>query len=701
MFQRSKLPLAVALTIAGLTSPLTAAETDYQNDTTELEALDVVATRGATKTETPYVETPQAISVIDREEWEEKGAKSVQRAANYTPGVSTNQVGASNRYDYLILRGFSDGSINNTYLDGLKVMSDAGSFSSFTIDPWFLERIEIVKGPTSVLYGQGSPGGLVALTSKKPEFQQGGEVRVTAGNNAQRSLAFDLTGPLDEEKRVAYRLTGITSASDTQFDHVEEERHAIAPSLTWDMTDDTSLTLLAYLQKDPEGGYHSGLPYEGTVESRNGQKIDNTFFEGEPDYDKFKRDMYMVGYELDHRFNNTWSARQNLRYLESDVELKQVYAFGWATDTELMRFFSGADEDLEALTVDNQLQADFFTGAVDHTVLVGLDYQQRENDVVWPSGAFPNIDAFNPVYGAEPTALYPPVRNLREQKQTGVYLQDQLAMGGWRLTLGGRHDWVEIDNTNRDSGVVTTLDDTQFSGRAGLLYLFDNGIAPYVSYSTSFSPSAFTDENGDLLDPSEGQQIETGLKYQPAGTRDQYTASLFRIKQENLATKLPQETFYRGIGEIQSQGVELEAKAQITNNLNVQAGYAYTDVTFEKSEAYRQGNTASQVPEHQLTLWTGYRFNDGVLNGANAGLGIRYAADIYADDANTKKVPDYTLVDLALGYDLGKVGLKGVSTQLNVHNLLDKEYVASCYNSLEFCYFGAERNITASVSYRF
>ena len=700
MFRHSRLSFAVAMALVGVTgAPLAVAQ--EQGEPKMLDALNVTATRSATKTDTPVIETPQSVSVVSREDWEEKGARTVQRAASYTPGVGTNQVGSSNRYDYLILRGFSDGSINNTYLDGLRVMNDGGSYSSFAIDPWFLERIEIVKGPTSVLYGQGSPGGIVALTSKRPEFRDGGEIRVSLGNNAQRSFAFDVTGSVDDEQRVAYRVTGIASAADAQQDHVELDRRAIAPSLTWDMTDETSVTLLAYLQRDPEGGYHSGLPYEGTVESRDGQKIDNTFFEGEPDYDLFRRDMTMVGYDLEHRINRNWSALQKARYLDSDVELKQVYAYGWASATELNRYYSGGDEDLQALTVDNQIQGELTTGAVDHTVLVGVDYQQRENDVVLPSGAFPAIDAFNPEYGADPSALYPPQRNLRKQKQTGVYLQDQLATGGWRLTLGGRYDWVEIENTNRDTGVVTELDETQFSGRAGLLYLFDNGIAPYVSHSTSFSPSAYTDENGDLLAPSEGKQIETGLRYQPVGTTDLYTLSLFRINQENLATKQPQESFYRSIGEIESQGVELEAKAQLTENLNVQAGYAFTDVTFEKSEAYREGNAASQVPEHQLTLWAGYRFTQGVLNGANAGLGVRHNADIYADDANTKKVPDYTLVDLALGYDFSKLGLEGVSTRLNVNNLLDKEYVASCYNSLDFCYFGAERNVTASVSYRF
>ena len=235
MFRHSRLSFAVAMALVGVTgAPLAVAQ--EQGEPKMLDALNVTATRSATKTDTPVIETPQSVSVVSREDWEEKGARTVQRAASYTPGVGTNQVGSSNRYDYLILRGFSDGSINNTYLDGLRVMNDGGSYSSFAIDPWFLERIEIVKGPTSVLYGQGSPGGIVALTSKRPEFRDGGEIRVSLGNNAQRSFAFDVTGPVDDEQRVAYRVTGIASAADAQQDHVELDRRAIAPSLTWDMT---------------------------------------------------------------------------------------------------------------------------------------------------------------------------------------------------------------------------------------------------------------------------------------------------------------------------------------------------------------------------------------------------------------------------------------------------------------------------------
>ncbi|NIC06704.1 TonB-dependent siderophore receptor [Billgrantia bachuensis] len=697
-------PHPLALVIS-LVSALVVANAQAQQPqaahTDTLETLTVTG-QAATKTETPFNETPQATSRIEREEWESRGARTVQRTLDYSPGVFTNQIGASNRFDYLVLRGFSDGSLSNTFLDGLKLMGDTNSHSSMTIDPWFLDSIEVVRGPASVLYGQASPGGVVALTSKRPQFQQGGELRLSAGTNAQRSAAFDVTGPLGEQQRVAYRLVGLARAADTQFGPIEEERYAIAPSLTWDVSDATSLTLKAYLQQDPEGGYHAGLPYEGTVVDRNGRRIANSFFEGEDEYDRYQRTQRMLGYELEHRFSEAWTGRQRLDYLNADVVLNQVYAYGWApgSDSELIRYYSGADESLEAWTLDNQLEANLATGFIDHTVLVGADYQRRDNQVSWPSGAFPNIDAFDPQYGAAPIAMYAPLREDHELRQTGLYLQDQMAMGNWRLTLGGRYDWVDIANTNLDSGDSSALDDTQFSGRAGLLYLFDNGVAPYLSYSTAFTPTSFVDAEGDLLPPMEGKQIETGLKYQPAGTQDRYSVALFQINQENVATKEQPTDPYRAVGEIQSEGLELEAYTHLTDNLRLQASYSYTDITYKRSDDGNEGNRAIYAPRHQASLWGHYAFDSGLLTGLDAGLGVRHYADIQADRANTAEVPEYTLVDATLGYDLGRVGLDGMSARLNVTNLTDEEYVASC-NSLEFCYFGAERGVLGTLSYAF
>ncbi|WP_110667895.1 TonB-dependent siderophore receptor [Salinicola halophilus] len=701
---RRHLPPTVCLIGVSLLLPQAtfAQSADGTANTDSLDTVTVTAPTAATKTETSFLETPQTVSTVDREEMDERGVRTLRDAAQYTPGVYTNQVGASNRYDYLVMRGFSDGSLSNTYLDGLKVMGDTNGYSSMVIDPWFLESMEIVKGPASVLYGRSSPGGLVALTSKQPLFESRNEIRLRAGSNDYQSAAFDFSGPLGESRRVAYRLVGIGTQSDTQFDNVEEDRYAIMPSLTWDPTDDTSITVMAYLQHDPEGGYHSGAPYEGAVSSHNGKHIDNTFFDGEPDYDKFERYQRMFGYDLEHRFSDDVIARQKLRYLNADTELNQVYQYGWIDDTnELTRYYSGGRESLQAWTLDNQVESNFESGFIDHTVLVGIDYQKRDNDVDWPSGAFPSINPFSPEYGADPTALYPGTQERHQLDQTGIYLQDQMAIDRWRLTLGGRYDWVDIDNTNKLTGDKSSLEDTQFSGRAGVLYLFDNGFAPYLSYNTAFTPTSFVDEDGDLLEPMEGEQWETGLKYEPPGTRNRYSVSLFRIDQENVATKEQPVDPYRAIGEIRSQGVELETRTWLTDNFRVEAGYAYTDITYEKSDVPgEEGSYAIYAPRHQANLWGHYAFDSGMLDGVDAGVGVRYYGGIYADRVNSETVPDYTLVDAALGYDFSKLGMEGINGRINVGNLLDKEYVASC-NSLEYCYFGAERNVTATLSYQF
>ncbi|HCR95960.1 MAG: TonB-dependent siderophore receptor [Halomonas sp.] len=698
-FSYRHLALSIALAGGSVSAAYAQASPDAAH---QLTTVTVTAQQAATKVETPFIETPQSVSTITQKQMEERGVTTVQRATDYTPGVYSNQVGASNRFDYLVLRGFSDGSLSNTFLDGLKVMGDANSHSSMRIDPWFLESIEVVRGPASVLYGRASPGGMVALNSKRPEFEQGGELRLRVGNNNQRSAAFDLTGPIDEQQRIAFRLTGIASGADTQFGSAEEQRYAIAPRLTWDMTDDTSLTVEAYLQDEPEGGYHSGVPYEGAVTPRNGRKISNNFFDGEEDYDAYERTQRMFGYSLEHRFNDQVTGRQMLRYLNSDVVLNQVYGFGWTSPTsnELTRYYSGSDESLEAWTIDNQLEARFDSAAMAHTLLFGVDYQQRENNVSWPSGAFQPINAFEPVYGDDPVAFYAPTREQHNIEQTGVYLQDQIALNNWRFTLGGRYDWVSIDNTNKDTDASSSLNDTQLSGRAGVVYLFDNGVAPYLSYSTAFTPTSFVDESGDLLSPMEGEQWETGVKYQPSGSANQYSAAIFHISQENVATKEQPSDPYRAVGEIESQGLELEAQTQLTETLSLQAGYSFTDITYAKSDDGNQGNNAIYSPRHQLQAWGHYEANSGWLNGVDVGVGVRHYADIAADRANTESVPDYTLVDATIGYDLSHVGVNDVETRLNVNNVLDKSYVASC-NSLDYCYFGAERGITASVHYRF
>lgn len=696
MFAKTRLALLVGWVTGSVAFPLLAQETT-KNDTVVVTSQ---MQSGATKLATPDIETPQSVSIVTREQFEEQGATSVRQAVSYTPGVYSNQIGASNRFDYIVLRGFSDGSLDNVYLDGLKMMGDTNSHSSLVVDPWFLEDIEVVRGPASVLYGRSSPGGIVALTSRKPSFDAGGEVKLFAGNNNQRGAAFDVTGALDDNDRVAARLSGMTCYADSQFGPLKEERYALMPSLTWRITDQTRLDLMAYLHRDPEGGSHSGLPYDGTVVPHYGQKISNTFYEGEDDYDKYDRRENMVGYNIEHMFDSGWSVRQKLRYLHTDVELNQVYAAGWLNETELNRGYSGSDEKMSAITLDNQLDGSFDTWQVNHRLLVGIDYQNRSNNTTGYYGAFPPIDAFNPVYGAKPDYIDMYAREKHKLRQTGYYLQDQMSWDRWRITLGGRYDQVSVSNIDKIKNTRSDLDKNNFSTRAALLYLFDNGFAPYVSYSTAFTPTSFADENGNLLDPMKGKQWEAGLKYEPEGLNSQFSASVFRINQTNIATKEEPTDPYRSIGEIESEGVELEAISQLTDSFRLQAAYTYTDIRYKKSSPEEQGKRAVYAPRNQASAWLSYDVKSGPLDGLTLGSGVRYVNGITSDRLNTHTLPSYTLVDMVIGYDLTNIGIKGLSAQLNVNNLTDKRYVAAC-NSLSYCYFGAERSIVGSVSWKF
>ena len=670
----------------------------------------------ATKTSKELVKTAQSVSVVTREQIEKQGASTVAGAMRYTPGVMTNPYGNTHRYDYLAIRGINDGSVDNITIDGLKSMGDPGSYSSLQIDPYFIERIDVLKGPSSVLYGRSNPGGLAAISTKRPEFTQSGRFDLSYGSNDSQALGFDVTGPLSEN--VAYRVVGLAKDADTQADHVSETRYALMPSLALNLSEDTFLTLYAYLQDDPNGGYHGSLPASGAVHKRNGQRISGNFFEGDPAVEEFTRTQQMLGYELEHRFNDTWSARQNFRYLDARVSNSQIWGSGYLSDTsnELYRGYSGGQEKLHAWIVDNMLQADFTTGAAQHTLVLGLDYQysknkigdQREDATL---GAVTPIDVFDPVYDGSGLAGTRSVTDaLRRQKQAGLYVQHLMEIDNWNLSLGLRQDWYDVSIDDEINGQNDSQGE-KFSGHAGVLYAFDNGLAPYVSYSTSFNPTSNYSSGAQILDPTTGKQWETGIKFQPPGTDDLYTLSLFHLEMENLYAKensLVSESFYKGVGGVESKGIELEARFKPLDNLQLMASYTYADVSYSKSYfAYSgstvvdaKGNTPPQTPQQMASLWADYSFRDGLLAGLNIGAGARYVGQSEGNDLNSFEVPSYTVFDASVGYDLSQVGLQGTAVRVTANNLTDEYYVASCYSAVA-CYLGEERSVTATLTQRF
>lgn len=695
-------------------------------------AATIAARQSATgtKTDTPIQKVPQSISVVTAEEMALHQPKSVKEALSYTPGVAVGTRGASNTYDYLIIRGFAaDGQSQNNYLNGLKMQGNF--YNDAVIDPYMLERAEIMRGPVSVLYGKSSPGGLLNMVSKRPTTEPLKEIQFKAGTDSLFQTGFDFSDALDDDGVYSYRLTGIARSANAQQKGAEEQRYAIAPAFTWRPDDKTNFTFLSYFQNEPETGYYGWLPKEGTVEPLpNGKRLPTDFNEGAKN-NTYSRNEKMVGYSFDHEFNDTFTVRQNLRFAQNKVSQKSVYGYGMCSDPlytkdddalkaspclsipqsewnhTLTRQYVIDNEKLENFSVDTQLQSKFATGSVEHTLLTGVDFMRMRNDIdswfgyagsVAPSDIY-NLDRSDFDFGAHPDPSGP-YRVLLKQKQTGLYVQDQAQWDKVLVTLGGRYDWAEQSSFNRDYGNKSDRDDKQFTWRGGVNYLFDNGVTPYFSYSESFEPASLTDANGDLFAPSKGKQYEVGVKYVPDDRPIVLTGALYQLtKTNNLMADPNNPNFSIEGGEIRARGVELEAKAALSASVNVVGSYTYTDAEYTTDTTYK-GNTPAQVPKHMASLWADYTFFDGPLSGLTLGTGGRYTGSSYGDPANSFKVGSYTVVDALVRYDLARVGMAGSNVALHVNNLFDREYVASCFNTYG-CFWGAERQVVATATFRF
>lgn len=690
-------------------------------------AATIAARQSATgtKTDTPIQKVPQSISVVTAEEM-----ASVKEALSYTPGVAVGTRGASNTYDYLIIRGFAaDGQSQNNYLNGLKLQGNF--YNDAVIDPYMLERAEIMRGPVSVLYGKSSPGGLLNMVSKRPTTEPLKEVQFKAGTDSLFQTGFDFSDALDDDGVYSYRLTGLARSANAQQKGSEEQRYAIAPAFTWRPDDKTNFTFLSYFQNEPETGYYGWLPKEGTVEPLpNGKRLPTDFNEGAKN-NTYSRNEKMIGYSFDHEFNDTFTVRQNLRFAQNKVSQKSVYGYGMCSDPlytkdqealkaspclsipqsqwghTLTRQYIIDNEKLENFSVDTQLQSKFATGSVDHTLLTGVDFMRMRNDIdswfgyagsVAPSDIY-NLDRSDFDFGAHPNPSGP-YRVLLKQKQTGLYVQDQAQWDKVLVTLGGRYDWADQSSFNRDYGNKSERDDKEFTWRGGVNYLFDNGVTPYFSYSESFEPASQTDANGDLFAPSKGKQYEVGVKYVPEDRPIVVTGALYQLtKTNNLMADPNGSLFSVEGGEIRARGVELEAKAALSASVNVVGSYTYTDAEYTTDTTYK-GNTPAQVPKHMASLWADYTFFDGPLSGLTLGTGGRYTGSSYGDPANSFKVGSYTVVDALVRYDLARVGMAGSNVALHVNNLFDREYVASCFNTYG-CFWGAERQVVATATFRF
>lgn len=692
-----------------------------------LEAIVVNAyrvateTSGATKTDTPIAETPKSVSVITREELDARAVANLNDAMRYVAGVSLESSGIDNRVDDFRLRGFDAGSWgNNVTLDGMRA-PQGGQWNRTMFDSWYLERVEVLKGPSAVMYGQMAPGGIVNQVSKTPRAGLTRTLRVGVDGHGQYHGAIDLGGGRADDRHL-FRVVGLYRDGDTQIDEVSQQHWFLAPSYTLRLTERTRLTVMGLYQQDDGGSTYQFLPMNGTLVPTPFGRMDHDTFIGEPDWNTWDRTIWTAGWLFEHDFNDAWTLSQSARHTHVDSLFRTVVTSGGlqADGRTQARRATWGEGDSDGKTVDTRLVGKFRSGVLRHTLLLGLDWQEADWDAARGAMANPaSIDIFNPVYTG-----YTPVTNTISfsggvNQQTGAYLQDQVAAGRWRLTLGGRYDWADDDTWTRSYNVAndvygnrvpTRVKNEAFSGNAGILYVTDQGFSPYLSYAESFQPA---DSNvnmsytGTSFDPVTGRQVELGVKYQPFGFDGLVTLAAYDLRQQNILTADPDPAHNTcgtaGTSQCQVQdgegrvrGIELEGRVTPVAGFSVIGAVARMQSKITRSNNGYQGNRLDMVPDWTASLWGDYTFRSGLLRGLSVAAGVRYNGDSYGESANQFRIPSYTLWDAALRYDLSRVSASRVLLSLNASNLTDKTYVSTC-TGVSACYYGSGRLLSATA----
>lgn len=638
----------------------------------------------ATKTDTPLSETPQSVSVIPREQMEAQAADSLDQALQYTAGVSLFEGGGTrNAGTRIVVRGFNTSGTAVLYLNGSKFPMNSLSGS---IEPYNFERIELLKGPASVLYGQATPGGVINLVSKRPTATAVREIELQAGSWNRKQIAFDLGGPVSEDGRIRYRLTGLQRDSDNMIRQNANDRTSLSGALDWQLTGSTLLTLLGTYDQT-RAAFDPGKPQDGTLLPNPAGKISRDLFIGETGNNQHRIDGRTLGYLLEHRFNDTWQFRQNLLAYDNDVDSNYVSLYSRVTAATPRlgnRYAVSRIDSDKGVSLDNQLHGALKLGRFEHHVLVGLDGSKSDFKRNQRIGAVTPIDLFSPVYGAQP--VYGAGNDSDDRyKQLGLYVQDQIKLDGrWIGLIGGRYD-----QARGDGGAGTREEKSHaFTPRLGLMYLFGNGVSPYYSYSRAFQPNTGTDFHLNRFKPTTGTQHEIGVKYEPNSMNASVTVAAYEITQRNVQTSDPDHPGYAiQTGEQRSRGFEIEGRAEVTRQLDLIAALAVTNARITKSNTGTEGAHPASVPRNMASLWADYRL-DAVPN-MSIGWGMRRTGE---QEVGRIAVPAYTVYDAALRYQRDKWQFA-----LNIKNLADKTYFAACPS---LCYYGDERNVVLTARYK-
>lgn len=697
---RSLLSLLVLSTLA----PLAHAQQEAPAGTAQVIVTATGYRTTGTKSELKPLESPMSYEVYGNELLEARQVDSVNEALRYVPGVTPESRSTVTIFDQYTIRGFE--SYRN-YYDGLPLQYNGLWNLVPQVDAFATDSVEILKGPTSVLYGSAPPGGMVNQTAKQPRSTQETVLRARVGTNALRELALDSTGPLSPD--LDYRLIALARERDGQQVTTEEERRLIAPSLTWRISPATRLNLNLYYQDDPALIPSTPLPATGTLRQAPYGFLAADTFAGDANWSGMRREVTMAGWKFEHAFNDSVSFLQNFRYTKADGFQRNTYNNGLLADKRtLTRSAYFTDEVQHGWVADNQLAWRVNTGWFTHRILAGVDYQRLRSSVAYgdtlgtdtPSidlGA-PNHRLFN--VSTLPFGFYTEQHAIR-QSQLGLYLQDEMRVGALTVIAGLRRDRYRSEDVNASSyagspsSSTTAIAQRKTSGRLAAIYQLGKGIAPYLNYSTSFEPTSGVDSlTGAAFRPTTARQLEGGVKYKSNDGATQLTAALFDIRKQNVVVNTPTFNQYTQNGEVRSRGAELSWTQAIDERFDFTLGLTKLamEVTKNPLDPSLVGKTPVWVADKQASLWLNYQ----PLDALDLSAGVRYVGESRMDAANTGVVPSYTVFDAAAMLRLNRTWRLG----LTASNLGDKRYVGACH-SAQNCWMGAERSVELSLQASF
>ncbi|MGU3575553.1 TonB-dependent siderophore receptor [Brucellaceae bacterium C25G] len=627
------------------------------------------------KVATDLMDTPASVSVITAKEIQQRNAQTVEQVLDYTAGVNTTFYGSDDRFDYFKIRGFDA----YMYRDG---MSLGKPFGGTREEPFAFERVEVVKGGSSSLFGVSDPGGSVNFTSKKPKSDRFGEAYLSGGSFDHIETGFDFGDNLTEDDTLSYRLTGKFKKSDREYAYSRDDEKFFLGGLTWRPTDATNVTVLydhLFLKDTPNSG---GYPV--------GHDFSRKDFFGEPDfnYGRTKRDTLTV--LADHDFGNGLTLNANARYSKGEKRYGYAYISKTPTDgsTYAERGFMTSDETNKQFIIDTNLQYETSYKNIESRSIVGLEYRNYRGTSFgqWANGI--GIDWENPIYSGAPVDL-PTTTNRRTKQITkAIYAQQDLTFSEkLTLTLGLRNDWMDIDQDNILKNESPSADLSEFTTRVGAAYRFTDQFMGFVSYAESAVPAAIDAK------AERGKQYELGVKYRPDSFAGLFSASIYDLTKSNITKTDPVTLEKSTIGKIRVRGLDLEAKAEITDNVSMTASYSYMDhKILEDNNNGTVGKHMTLVPKHSASLWGNYRWEgSGKRGDMTFSAGVRYIGSYYFDSANKTSTNDNVVFDLAYSYEF----IDKTTLQVNVSNVFDKKYVA--YGGFGADFYNPGREITATL----